>query len=86
MKVGILGSGDVAKSLAGGFIKHGHQVMLGTREAGKLKDFVAQHQGAHVGSSPTPRSSATSSRSRSKAMRRSMCSRPRARPTSPANR
>ena len=50
MKVGILGSGDVAKSLASGLIKHGHQVMLGTRDAGKLKDFVAQHQGAQVGS------------------------------------
>src|SRR5271170_6713289 len=50
MKIGILGSGDVAKSLAGGFIKHGHQVMLGTRDAGKLKDFVAQHQGAQTGS------------------------------------
>jgi 8-hydroxy-5-deazaflavin:NADPH oxidoreductase len=50
MKVGVLGSGDVAKSLAGGFIKHGHQVMLGTRDAGKLKDFVSQHQGAQVGS------------------------------------
>ena len=50
MKVGVLGSGDVAKSLAGGFIKHGHQVMLGTRDAGKLKDFVAQHQGAQAGS------------------------------------
>jgi 8-hydroxy-5-deazaflavin:NADPH oxidoreductase len=50
MKVGVLGSGDVAKSLAGGLIKHGHQVMLGTRDAGKLKDFVAQHQGAQAGS------------------------------------
>jgi hypothetical protein len=50
MKVGILGSGDVAKSLAGGFIKHGHQVVLGTRDAGKLKDFVAQHHGAQAGS------------------------------------
>jgi len=50
MKVGVLGSGDVAKSLAGGFVKHGHQVMLGTRDAGKLKDFVAQHQGAQAGS------------------------------------
>ena len=50
MKVGVLGSGDVAKSLAGGFIKHGHQVMLGTRDAGKLKDFVGQHLGAQVGS------------------------------------
>ena len=50
MKVGILGSGDVAKSLAGGFLKHGHQVMLGTRDAAKLKDFVAQHKGAQTGS------------------------------------
>jgi 8-hydroxy-5-deazaflavin:NADPH oxidoreductase len=50
MKVGILGSGDVAKSLAGGFVKHGHQVMLGTRDAGKLKDFVADHKGAQAGS------------------------------------
>jgi 8-hydroxy-5-deazaflavin:NADPH oxidoreductase len=50
MKVGILGSGDVAKSLAGGFIKHGHQVMLGTRDAAKLKDFTAQHKGAQTGS------------------------------------
>ncbi len=50
MKVGILGSGDVAKALAGGFLKHGHQVMLGTRDGGKLKDFVAQHRGAQTGS------------------------------------
>jgi predicted dinucleotide-binding enzyme len=48
MKVGILGSGDVGKALAGGFIKHGHQVILGTRDAGKLKDFVAQHKGAEA--------------------------------------
>ena len=49
MKVGILGSGDVAKALAGGFIKHGHQVMLGTRDAAKLKDFAAAHQGVQIG-------------------------------------
>ena len=50
MKVGILGSGDVAKALAGGFLKHGHQVVLGTRDAAKLKDWVAQHQEAQTGS------------------------------------
>ncbi len=27
MKVGVLGSGDVAKALAAGFFKHGHQPM-----------------------------------------------------------
>jgi 8-hydroxy-5-deazaflavin:NADPH oxidoreductase len=50
MKIGVLGSGDVAKALAGGFVKHGHQVMLGTRDAGKLRDFVAQYRGAQTGS------------------------------------
>ena len=50
MKVGILGSGDVAKALAAGFIKHGHQVTLGTRDTGKLKDFLAQHKGAQAAS------------------------------------
>ena len=37
MKVGVLGSGEVAKTLGSGFLKHGHQVMLGienAREAG----------------------------------------------------
>jgi 8-hydroxy-5-deazaflavin:NADPH oxidoreductase len=50
MKVGVLGSGDVAKALGGGLIKHGHQIMLGTRDAAKLRDFLAQHQGAQAGS------------------------------------
>lgn len=31
MKVGVLGSGDVGKTLASGFLKHGHTAMLGTR-------------------------------------------------------
>ena len=39
MKIGILGSGAVAKSLAEGFIKHGHVVMLGTRNPAKLEDW-----------------------------------------------
>jgi len=38
MKIGVLGSGDVAKALGGGFVKHGHQVTLGTRDAKKLAD------------------------------------------------
>lgn len=32
MKVGVLGSGDVARSLAHGFIATGHSVMIGTRD------------------------------------------------------
>ncbi|MGH8187312.1 MAG: NADPH-dependent F420 reductase [Steroidobacteraceae bacterium] len=50
MKVAILGSGDVAKALAGGFMKHGHSVMLGTRDLGKLADWRRTHGGAGVGS------------------------------------
>ena len=40
MRVGILGSGDVAKSLARGFLGEGHEVMLGSREPGKLAAWV----------------------------------------------
>ena len=50
MKVGILGSGDVAKALAGGFLKHGHEVMLGTRTAAKLAEWAAQNPKGRVGS------------------------------------
>ena len=50
MKVGVLGSGDVAKVLASGFLKHGHEVMMGTREPAKLSDWVKQNPTGHVGS------------------------------------
>jgi pyrroline-5-carboxylate reductase len=32
MKIGVIGSGDVAKVLASGFLKHGHDVVIGTRD------------------------------------------------------
>lgn len=38
-KIGILGSGEVAKTLGNGFLKHGYQVMLGTRTSSKLDDW-----------------------------------------------
>jgi predicted dinucleotide-binding enzyme len=50
MKIGVLGSGDVAKALADGLLKHGHQVELGTRDPAKLADWTAQHRTARVGS------------------------------------
>src|SRR6266568_7333143 len=50
MKVGVLGSGDVAKVLASGFLKHGHQVKIGSRTAGKLADWVSQNPGGSAGS------------------------------------
>lgn len=50
-KIGIIGSGQVAKVLGSGFIKHNYEVMLGTRSADKLNDWKAEAgDKAHVGS------------------------------------
>jgi 8-hydroxy-5-deazaflavin:NADPH oxidoreductase len=48
MKVGIIGSGVVGQTLAAGFLKHGHQIEIGTRDPAKLKDWAAKHKGAAV--------------------------------------
>ena len=50
MKVGVLGSGGVAQTLAAGFIKHGHQTMIGTRDKAKLTDWLKTNPTAQVGS------------------------------------
>ena len=50
MKVGILGSGAVAKALAAGFMEHGHAVMLGTRDPAKLEDWDWKNRKGIVGS------------------------------------
>jgi predicted dinucleotide-binding enzyme len=50
MKVGILGSGEVAQTLGAGFLTHGHEVMLGTRDSSKLEEWAAQNPSAGVGS------------------------------------
>jgi predicted dinucleotide-binding enzyme len=50
MKVGILGSGDVAKALGAAFLSRGHDVMLGTRDASKLAQWQSEHSGAKVDS------------------------------------
>ena len=50
MKIGVLGSGDVAKVLAGGFLKHGHAVMVGTRESAKLAKWASENRSGKVGS------------------------------------
>ena len=48
MKIGVLGSGDVAKALAGGFLRHGHDVMLGTRSPAKLAEWAAKNPKAQI--------------------------------------
>ncbi len=50
MKIGILGSGSVATTLGSGLLKHGHQVILGTRSPDKLADWVAQNRTGRVAS------------------------------------
>ena len=50
MKIGVLGSGDVAKVLASGFLKHGHAVMVGTRDSAKLAKWVSENRSGRVGS------------------------------------
>jgi len=50
MKVGVLGSGDVAKILASGFLKHGHDVTMGTRTPAKLSEWRAQNPRGKAGS------------------------------------
>ncbi|MBV8726775.1 MAG: NAD(P)-binding domain-containing protein, partial [Candidatus Eremiobacteraeota bacterium] len=42
MKVGVLGSGDVGKALARGFVSRGHEVMVGTSDPPKLADFARE--------------------------------------------
>lgn len=51
MKIGIIGSGSVARVLGSAYLKKGHQVMLGTRDANKLADWLeTAGEGAAVGS------------------------------------
>jgi predicted dinucleotide-binding enzyme len=50
MKIGVLGSGVVAQSLALGFLKYGHEVMLGTSNASRLRDFQDKNPKARVSS------------------------------------
>jgi len=50
MNIGIIGSGVVAQTLGTGFLKHGHRVMLGTREAAKLADWNKANPAGRVGS------------------------------------
>ncbi len=50
MNVGVLGSGDVAKVLARGFLQHGHSAMMGTRDPAKLAPWIAENPKVRVGS------------------------------------
>lgn len=51
MKIGILGSGIVGQTLSAGFLKHGHQAMLGTRDSDKsaIQDWRKKNPAAQLG-------------------------------------
>ena len=49
MKIGIIGSGVVAQTLGSGFLRHGHEVMLGTRDSSKLADWLKANLTGKVG-------------------------------------
>jgi len=48
MKIGVIGSGVVAQVLGAGFLKHGHEVAMGTRDPAKLKEWSAKNAAAQV--------------------------------------
>jgi hypothetical protein len=49
-KIGILGSGNVAKALAKGFLKNNYPLMMGTSNTDKLKDFQSQNSSVQLAS------------------------------------
>lgn len=51
MRVGVIGSGDVGRVLAAGLLKHGYEVMLGTRDpgAGKIAAWQKENPGISSG-------------------------------------
>lgn len=48
LKIGVLGSGPAGRTLAKGFRRHGHPVMIGSREPKKLVDWRTD-QGLDIG-------------------------------------
>ncbi len=48
-KIGIIGSGDVAKTLASGFLKHDYEVTIASRDAAKLADWKAKNPKGRIG-------------------------------------
>ncbi len=48
MKIGVIGSGDVGRVLASGFLKHGHEVVIGTRDPAKLAAWAQANPNGRV--------------------------------------
>lgn len=41
-RIGVIGSGVVGQTLAGGLVKHGFEVMIGSREPGKVREWATK--------------------------------------------
>ena len=48
-RIAVIGSGGVGKRLASGFALHGMDVVVGTRDANKLKEFAAENLKVRIG-------------------------------------
>ena len=49
MKIGIIGSGIVSQTLGSGFLKHGHEVIIGSRTPDKLADWKSKNPSGSTG-------------------------------------
>lgn len=49
MRIGIIGSGEVATTLAAGFVRHDHSVTVGARMPVKLVDWAQHHPEVKLG-------------------------------------
>ena len=50
MKIGIIGSGETARTMANGLIKYGHDVMVSTRTPSKLTEWGTKNPMVRIGS------------------------------------
>lgn len=50
MKIGVIGSGEVAQTLAAGFLQYRHDVTVGTRDPEKLRRWHVRYPNGRVGS------------------------------------
>ena len=48
MNIGVIGSGVVGQTLAAGFLRHGHDVAIGTQHPAKLEAWGAAHDRARI--------------------------------------
>lgn len=48
MRIGVLGSGVVGTTLAGGLLAHGHEVTIGSRDPEKLREWARKNPGARA--------------------------------------